>query len=302
MSRILEKSLGFDTTPIQSFARPETIFFWWGRTPAVVFWAASYFKNGLYAYGKREDQLLDRIAKAVKLSALKFQEPELSKTVARPRRKAMRETGFKDHGQVVFYDLTKTHADFALTMTKTSSTFVYRAPDSIKTLLSELQEVRSSIAKAYGESPYGAVRRKGLLVFLLLDEKAIGELKAAPAAMAMLQDLFDTGSNERIFTILCIKEAADLSANLVQAAESAIFIGDTNQKLAEAFYKVSVTDTDYGAVKIGVAWDITRPDSLRRMASVKLEKESWVIERQAAIKQQDKDWKAYLDKLEVQRP
>jgi hypothetical protein len=40
MSNVLQKALGFDTTPIQAFSRPETIFFWWARSPSVVYWAA----------------------------------------------------------------------------------------------------------------------------------------------------------------------------------------------------------------------------------------------------------------------
>jgi hypothetical protein len=34
---------------------------------------------------------------------------------------------------------------------------------------------------------------------------------------------------------------------------------------------------------------------------VKLEKEAWVIERQAAMKKQDQDWLKYLEALEEQR-
>lgn len=301
MANVLQKALGFDTSPMQSFARPETIFFWWGRSPSVVFWAASYFKNALYAYGDREDQLLDRITRTVKLSAMKFQEPNLNKTVARPRRKAMKETGFRDHAQVVFYDFTRTHGEFADSMKKLSSTFVYRQPESIKSLMGDLQTFRADISKAYNASPYGAVRRTGLLMFLLLDARTANELKSTPAAMAILQDLFETGNNERIFTILCTKDAADLSAELVQASESSVFVGDANQRLAEAFYKVPVTDNDYGAIKIGVSWDTTKPDELRRIASVKLEKEDWVIERQNAMKQQDRDWNKYLEDLEEHR-
>lgn len=301
MVNSLEKSLGFDLSPMQSFARPETIFFWWGRSPSVVYWAASYFKNGIYAFGDREDQLLDRIARATRLSTWKFQEPELSKTVARPRRKAMRETGFKEHGQVVVYDLTRKHADFAHAMKKVSPTFVYRQPDSIKSLLRDLQTFRSDISKAYKGNPYGANRRTGLLMFFILDSRATSELQSTPAAMAILQDIFETGRNERIYPILCVREARELSAELVQESESSIFLGDANQKLAEAFYKIPVTDKDYGAVKIGVAWDTKNPDELRRIAAVKLEKETWVVERQVAMKQQDEDWVDYLHELEEQR-
>lgn len=301
MADSLEKLLGFDTSPRQSFARPETIFFWWGRSPAVIFWAASYFKNALYIYGNREDQLLNRIARATRLSNRKFEEPELSKTVARPRRKAMRETGFKDHAQVVFYDFTRSHGEFALSMKKISSTFVYRQPESAKTLIGNLQTFRSDIAKAYKDSPYGALRRKGLLMFLLLDHDSLEDLKQSPAAIAILQDIFETGNNERIYLILCTQYAEDLSPELVAAAESAIFIGEANQNIAEKFYAVPVTDNDYGAIKIGVAWDITKPDTLRKMAAVKLEKENWVIERQAAIKQQDSDWLEYLNELKAER-
>lgn len=301
MADNLERSLGFDTAPKQSFARPETIFFWWGRTPAVAFWAASYFKNALYAYGDREDQLLDRIARATRLSNQKFQEAELNKTVARPRRKAMRETGFKEHAQVVFYDFTRSHAEFATTMKKLSSTFVYRQPASIKELCKDLQAFRSSIAEAYKGSPYGALRRNGLLMFLLLDSKTLEELKASPAALAIMQDMFETGKRERIFPIICTQDAADLSPELVQAAESAVFLGKVNEELAEKFYKLPVTDNDYGAIKIGVIWDTTKPDVLRKMAAVKLEKENWVIERQEAMRQQDEDWAVYLEKLEKGR-
>jgi hypothetical protein len=301
MSNVLQKALGFDTTPVQAFSRPETIFFWWARSPSVVYWAASYFKNGLYAYGDREDQLLDRIARTVKLSARRYEEPDLSKTVKRPRRKSMKETGFRDHAQVVLYDLTQEHGEFAASMKKLSSSFVYRQPESIKTLLADLQAFRSEVNEAYKGSPYGAMRRTSLLMFFVLDSKAAAELKATPAAMAIMEDIFETGRHERIFPIICIKEAADLSAGLVKEAESAIFVGDANQKLAEAFYKKPVTDQDYGAVKIGVAWDTTKPEELRRVAAVKLEKEAWVIERQAAMKQQDRDWNQYLEALEEQR-
>jgi hypothetical protein len=213
----------------------------------------------------------------------------------------MKETGFRDHAQVVFYDLTREHSEFADSMKKVSSSFVYRQPDSIKTLLADLQSFRSEVNQAYKNSPYGAMRRKSLLMFLLLDPNSAEELKASPGAMATLQDIFETGSKERIFLILCVKDAADLSATLVQEAESAIFIGEENQRLAEAFYKKPVTDQDYGAVKIGVAWDTTKPEELRRIAAVKLEKEAWVIERQAAMKKQDQDWLKYLEALEEQR-
>lgn len=301
MPNAIDPYLGFDTTPVQRFARPETIYFWWAKAPAVVFWAASYFKNGVYAYGEREDQLLDRIARVSKLATVKFQEPELSKSVTRPRRRAMRETGFRDHSEVVFYDLTKTHSEYAKELQKTNRNFIYRAPDSIETLLAKLQQFRQSVKEAYSQSPYGAHRRTGVLMFLLLDEKATSVLKNDPKAMAELLDVFEHAHDERLYPIICVKEAPDLSASIVKASESSIFLGEINESLAQAFYKVEVQDQEYGAVKIGMAWDTTKPDVLRRIAAVKLEKKQWVIDRQAAMKQQDADWKAYLEALEEQR-
>lgn len=302
MDRVTEKALGFDVTLLQRYSSPETIYFWWGRSPAVVYWAASYFTNGLYAYGDQEDQLLNRLKRAVKLSTQQYREPKLRKAAARPKRRSMEETGFKDHGQVVFYDFGATQRDLAVELTKLSRDFVYRVPPSLTGLLRDLNVFRDEVRAAYSDTPYGPKRRTGLLMFLKLDADALQELHSSQALLDELEEFFTNAHKERIYPILATKEASDLSVGVVKAAESAIFVGDANQKLAEAFYKVPVHDRDFGSIRIGVVWDITKPDALRRMAPVRAEKEQWVIERQAALEKQDADWDAYLEALEEQRP
>lgn len=301
MDRVTQKALGFDVTLLQRYSSPETIYFWWGRSPAVVYWAASYFTNGLYAYGDEEEQLLNRLKRAVKLSTQQYREPKLRKTAARPKRRSMEETGFKDQGQVVFYDFGATQRDLAVELTKLSKDFVYRVPASLAGLLRDLNVFREEVRDAYSDTPYGPKRRMGLLMFLKLDDDALRELRSNEVLLNELEEFFSNAHKERIYPILAAKDAADLSVGIVRAAESAVFVGKANQELAEAFYKLPVQDRDFGSVRIGVVWDTTKPEVLRRMAPVRAEKEQWVIERQAALEKQDADWNAYLEALEEQR-
>lgn len=292
----LSQDLGFDTAPVQGFFRHETIFFWMGRAPAVIFWSAAYFKNAMIAYGENFEYFLNRFEAAVKLSAKKFIEPQVEKSLTTPRRKSMKESGFVEHGQVALYDFTAGSKDLAERMKKISPVFSYREPTSIKDLLEKIGVFRANVKKAYG--PYSALRRKSILMFMILDEKTLAALKADAKVMRDFLDLYTNGHEQRVFPFVVVKDAASLSVDLVKASDFALFLGEENEELAEKFYSLPIYDKEYETKKIGLSWDTTRPKILRRFSGIVFERTEWQKNRKAAIENESIKWREYLEELD----
>ncbi len=298
----LERALGFPVELKQGLTSPEAIFFAWGRTPAPVYWSAATFDNALMTYGDRKDQFESRMRRLARLSELPVVTPELDKTSRRmSRRYNKQESGFKFHGHLALYDFTGTADKLAQQMSKKAPNFTYKTTDDPCSLLKYVDEFKQLVRKAYSGSPYGAVRREGLILALHFDSKSMDKLKSNSHAIALLEELFADSRQERIFTLIFLEDARDLTPALMKHAHQALMLGETNKKLAEAFYKAQVIPNTSGLLRMGYIWDKNNPAILREITSIQIEKEQWLIDRQEAVKQQEEAWQRYLSSLESRR-
>lgn len=299
MSIRLTRALGFDTAKEQSAVRPENVNFGVGKTPRLALWAGAYCHNAIFAYGPRPETVFETVRRAARLSSTEYRTRMTAKQSARRPKASFRESGFRADGQAVLYDLSGQYHTRAKYLTRAYKNFGYRQPQSILHLLTDLQEFRLTIQDHYKGNPYGAVYRKTTLAFIVLDQTAIKELKNNPKAKQVLLDMMINGHKERLSVLLIVENAADLDIDFYKVADLTWFVGETNEKFCESIYPtLPVYRKHAGSIHIGLMWDRTMPETLRAFSFLINEKEDWLIEKQAALKQQDQDWLTYLEALE----
>lgn len=301
MTSRLTNVLGFDTALEQGAVRPENVNFGVGRTPRLALWTGAYCHNAIFAYGDRPEVLFESVRRAARLATTQFKTRLTAKQSDRRPKAQYRESGFRESGQVVFYDLTDDFREAGKRMQRTYRGFSYRQPQSILHLLTDLQEFRLQVQEHYAALPYGAVHRKVTLAFVHLDAESLLTLKNHGKAMQLLTDMFLNGGNERLALLLVVKDAKSIPKKFLETADMAWFLGEENEAVAEEHYELPIYRKHFGLVHIGLVWDKTQPEELRSFCFLVGEKEEWLKEKKSVLKAQDKDWEEYLAALEEER-
>lgn len=301
MSVRLTRTLGFDTSPEQSSARPENVNFGVGKTPRLALWSGAYCNNAIFAYGARPEVIFETVRRAARLSSIQFKTRMTAKESDRRPKPQYKEFGFREDGQTVLYDLDGTFRDSSYRLEKAYKGFKYRKPKSFLHLLTDLQEFRLLIQDHYTHLPYGAVHRKTVLAFVHLNDESVDILRTNEKARQLLTDIFLNGKHERLSLLLLIDDPEKLPKDLLRASDLNWFVGAKNEQFAEKFYKLPTYRKHFGLTHIGVMWDRMMPETLRSFTFLVNEKDDWLIEKKSVLKEQDEDWWDYLNKLKEER-
>lgn len=301
MTNRLSNSLGFDTSPEQGAVRPENVNFGVGKTPRLALWTGAYCHNAIFAYGERPEVVFESVRRAARLSTTQFKTRLRAKQSDRRPKAQYKESGFRESGQTVFYDLVGTFEEPGKRMQYAYKGFKYRRPRSILHLLTDLQEFRLKIQQHYSSMPYGAVHRKVTLAFLHMDRSIWASLQTNTKAMQLLLDMFLNGHKERLALMLVVDDVTIIPKEFLQTADMAWFVGKDNEKVAEEHYELPIYRKYFGLIHIGLVWDKTQPEELRSFCFLLNEKEDWLIAKKSALKKQDRDWEEFLAALEKER-
>lgn len=297
----LSKALGFDTSAEQGGVRPENVNFSVGKTPRMSLWAGGYCHNGIFFYANSPEIIWESIRRAGHLATQQHKSRVTAKQTKIKPKTYYRESGFRESGQVVLYDMNGKFEVEGKRLDKIRSGFAYRQPKSILHLLTDIQEFRLRTKEYYSKLPYGAVNRKVTLAFLHMESDALAELKRNTKAFQVLLDIFINGHNERFMLLLVTNHASMTPRELIDVADMGWYLDDENEKFAEKHYGLPIYRKHFGEVHRGLVWEKGHPEVLTSFTSLVKEVSEWLKKKKETLDAEDLEWEEYLKALDAER-